>query len=155
MRRNDREVKEMGDLLQIMDRCKVCRIAMRDGDSLYIVPMNFGYTFENEVITLVFHSAKAGRKLDALRKNNEVAFEMDCEGRLITADTACEYGYAFESVLGNGQVSFLDDVEEKKRALSVLMKHQTGQEFTFEDAMTESVCVFAITVREMTGKRKQ
>ena len=77
---------------------------------------------------------------------------MDCEHRLITGDEACQYSYSFKSIIGNGKVVFIDDVEEKKTALSILMRHQTGKVFSFDDRMVNSVLVFKIIVHEFAGK---
>jgi len=152
LRRKDREVTEIKELIQIIDQCKVCRIAIQDSAGLYIVPMNFGYAYENNQLVLLFQSAKDGRKVRALKENSDVCFEMDCEHRLITGDTACQYSYSFKSIIGNGKVVFIDDAEEKKAALSALMKHQTGKDFSFDDKMIDSVLVFKIIVHEFTGK---
>ena len=152
MRRKEREVKDINELIKIIDKCKVCRIAMQDKAGLYIVPMNFGYTYENNQLVLYFHSAKEGRKISALKENCDICFEMDCDHRLITGDKACKYTYSYKSIIGNGKVVFIDDPDEKKFALSVLMKHQTGQDFVFDDKMAEGVCVFKIMVQEFTGK---
>ena len=43
-------------------------------------------------------------------------------------------------------------VEEKKKALSVLMKTQTGKDFEFEDKMVAFVSVIRIDVSEYTAK---
>jgi uncharacterized protein len=152
VRRKDREVTEIMDLLQIITQCKVCRIAMQDQEGLYIVPMNFGFSYEGDQLVLFFHSAKEGRKINALKENSNICFEMDCEHRLITDDVVCEYGYSFKSIIGKGKAIFIDDVEEKKVALSMLMKHQTGQDFSFEDRMTNTVIVFKIVVDQFAGK---
>lgn len=152
MRRKDREVTGINELLQIIGKCKVCRIAMQDKDGIYIVPMNFGFNYENNQLVLFFHSAKEGRKINAMKENKDVCFEMDCEHSLITADVACGYGYSFKSIIGNGSAVFIDDAGEKKAALSELMKHQTGQDFLFDDRMADSVLVFKIIVSNFTGK---
>ena len=152
LRRKDREVTETNELIQIIDQCKVCRNSMQDNAGLYILPMNFGYTYENNQLVLFFHSAKEGRKIQALKENSVVCFEMDCEHRLITGDLACQYSYSFKSIIGNGKVVFIDEVEEKKTALSALMRHQTKKDFSFDDRMVDSVLVFKIIVHEFTGK---
>jgi len=54
---------------------------------------------------------------------------MDCEHRLITGDTACQYSYSFKSIIGNGKVVFIDDAEEKKAALSALMNIKPEKTF--------------------------
>lgn len=154
MRRKDREVTEIQELLKIIDTCKVCRVVMQDKEGLYIVPLNYGYSFENEKLTLYFHSAKEGRKIDAMQENPNVCFEMDCEHQLVEGQIACAYGYSFKSVIGNGTVQFVTDMEEKKHALVLLMKHQTGKEFAFDEKMEDSVCVFRIDVSSMSGKNR-
>lgn len=154
MRRKDREVKDINELLQIIDKCKVCRIGMQDKNGLYIVPMNFEYKYEHNQLVLYFHSAKEGRKIDALKENSNVCFEMDCDHRLITGDEACQYTYSYKSIIGSGKVVFIDDYDEKKLALSVLMRHQTGHEFEFDNKMADRVCVFKIVAQEFTGKHR-
>ncbi|MBF7095703.1 pyridoxamine 5'-phosphate oxidase family protein [Alkalibacter mobilis] len=152
MRRKDREVFEISELLQIIDQCKICRIAMQDSDGLYIVPMNFGYQYKDDKLILFFHSAREGRKISALEKENHVCFEMDCEHALVKADTACQHSFSFKSCVGFGKASFIVDVEEKKTALSSLMKHQTGLNFMIDDKMLDGVSVFKIMVENFTGK---
>lgn len=152
MRRKDREVTEANELIQIIDQCKVCRIAMQDEEGLYIVPMNFGYTYDNNQLVLFFHSAGEGRKISTLKKNSNICFEMDCEHKLIPADLACDYGYSFKSIIGNGKTDFIEDNAEKKSALSALMKHQTGKDYSFEDSMVTGIAVFKIIVNNFTGK---
>lgn len=152
MRRKDREVTDIKELMEIIDQCKVCRIAMKDDAGLYIVPLNFGYNYTNNQLTLFFHSAKEGRKIAALKENKDICFEMDCEHKLIVADEACEYSYSFKSIIGNGEAVFIDDIEEKKTALSTLMKHQTGKDFLFDGKMASTVSVFKVIVHEFTGK---
>lgn len=155
MRRKDREVTDKKQLLDILDMCKVCRIAMQDEQGLYIIPLNFGYKYENETLHLFFHSAKEGRKVNAFEKNPEVTFEMDCGHQLIEGKTACEYGYEFQSIVGTGNIHIVKDKQEQKKGLSLLMKHMTGKEFTFEDNMLNAVFVYRLEVHEFTGKRKK
>jgi len=154
MRRKDREVTDVAELKSIIDTCKVCRIGMIDEQGIYIVPMNFGYEFVDEKLRIYLHCAKEGRKLFAIAVNPSVCVEMDCEHQLVEGDIACTYGYRFASVIGNGKAVIVEDTEEKKHGLSVLMRHQTGKDFVFEDAQTRSVAVVRIDVETFTGKRK-
>lgn len=153
MRRKDREITSQEELLQIWKQCMVCRIAMVDGDRPYVVPMNFGATLEGGAITLYLHGAKAGRKLDILRKNPRVCVEVDCGHGLIEAEKACGYGYNFAGVLGEGKAEILKDPSEKIHGLSVLMEQQTGKKFSFTAAEADTVCVLRIRFDQVTGKR--
>ena len=155
MRRNDREVTGRQGIEEILRDCKTCHIAMTDAGRPYVVPLNYGYAFlDDNTLELTFHSAKEGRKLDILRKDNRVCFSIMNEGELIHAETPCGSGYYYASVIGNGEVRFLSDPTEKGRALSLLVKHQTGRKVTFTPDQIDSVCVFEIISSDYTGKRK-
>lgn len=155
MRRGDRAVEQLPDILAILEACKVCRLAMADEGRPYIVPMNFGYGMEEGALHLYLHCAGEGRKLDILRRNPAVCFEVDCEHALIEADEACGYGYAYASVIGEGRVTFVDDSPRKRMALDTLMAHQTGRSgFTYADAQLAAVEVLDVVVETVSGKRR-
>lgn len=154
MRRQDREVADIKELLQIIDECKVFRIAMQDENGLYIVPLNFGYEYVDGKLSLYVHSAKEGRKVDILSKEPTVAFEMDCAHHLIEAEEASRYSYAFKSIIGNGKAIRIHDTEEKIKALKLLMLHQSGKNFNIPSHITETVAIFKIVATNFTGKRK-
>ena len=80
MRRSDREITDLGEILSIINDCKVIHLAMVDDGEPYLLPLNFGYACEGGAFSFFCHSAREGRKLDILRKNPTVAFEMDCRG---------------------------------------------------------------------------
>ena len=130
MRRADREVTDVDGMIDIIDHCKVCHIALMDGEWPYIVAMNFAYSYENDQLVIYLHSAKEGKKLDLIRKNPEVGFEMDGRHELMEGDKACQYSYYFASVIGKGKAVIVEDPEEKLCALEKLMKHQTGKDFS-------------------------
>ena len=77
MRRKEREVWDINELLSIVQECRICHLGMQDEKGVYIVPLNYGFEYLNETLTLYFHSANVGRKIDALKKNNSVCIEMD------------------------------------------------------------------------------
>ena len=64
MRRKDREVTDIKDIKNIIDRCDICRIALNNDGYPYILPLNFGVDVENkdELIgrTVMFEVKKAG-----------------------------------------------------------------------------------------------
>ena len=151
MRRANREIKDLNEIKKIVDGCKVLRIATKDKEGLYVVPLNFGYSCENGKFTFYFHSAKEGRKIDAFKADEQVAFEMDCEHKLVVAEKACGYSYKFASVIGTGTITFLEG-KEKLNALSILMKHQTGKDFTFDEKMAKGVTVCSLIAEKLTAK---
>ena len=155
MRRNDREVRDISAIEEIIRLCKTCHVAMIDDGRPYIVPLSYGYRIlDNAVLELYFHSAGEGRKIDIFKRNNRVCFEMMYEGKPARADTPCNSGYYYASVIGDGEVTFITDVAGKCEALSLLCMHQTGNEAVFTDDQAKNVCVFKITSTDFTGKKK-
>jgi len=153
MRRAEREVKDPIEIQGILESCKVLRVALSDEQGLYIVPLNYGYVYEDGRLTFYFHSAKSGRKLSAIRKDPKVAFELDGQHRLIEAEKACNYGFAFDSIIGQGLAQIVDDLQEKKTGLSCLMTHQTGKSFVFDDKMASGVTVWKVVAASYAAKR--
>ncbi len=154
MTRRERQVTDIDEIIKILDKSKVLHLGMVDGDEAYVVPMNYGYIMEDGKLTLYLHGARRGRKLDLMRANPKVFFEMCCDIVPFEGDVACKYGITYASLMGRGLAEIVEDVEEKKLALSVLMKTQTGKDFEFEDKMTTIVSVIKITVLEYTAKHR-
>lgn len=154
MRRKEREVTALNALIEILEACDVCRIALKDDQGLYIVPLNYGYCFSEGKLVLYFHSAAGGRKLSAIKEDPAVAFEMDGAHRLIEAQAACGYSFAYASISGSGIAQLVSDPQEKKEGLRLLMLHQTKKDFVFDDAMAAGVTVWKVTATAFTGKRQ-
>ena len=140
MRRSDREIKDFDEIIKVINKCDVCRLAINDGDYPYIVPMNFGLNIEDGKVVLYFHCASEGKKLELLRKNNKVAFEMDCGHEFILNDEKMSCTMAYESVMGRGQI---------------IMKQYHSEDFEFGTKVIPVTTVFKMVVEEMTGKRRK
>lgn len=155
MRRKDREVTDTTEIQSILSLCKTCHLAMIDGDTPYVIPLNFGYVLNGGTLTLYFHSAKEGRKTDILKKNNRVCFEMCLEGEPIFAEkTPCNSGYYYSCVHGFGKAEFITEPPEKCAALTNIVQHQAGVAPMFTPAQANSVCVYKVTTSDFTAKRK-
>jgi len=130
MRRTDREVKEFEDIVAIMEKCDVCRIALNNNGYPYILPLNFGMYIKEDKIELYFHGAMEGTKYDLIEKDNRASFEMDCGHKLVTEAGCGSCTMNYESVIGQGHIEMLSD-DEKYNALYILMKHYHQEEFPF------------------------
>ena len=154
MRRKDRQVNGEEALREILDACQVVRIAMQDEEGLYIVPMNFGYDYENGKLALYVHSAREGRKVSAFRRNGQIAFEMDCGHELVEGNQACQYSYRYKSIVGNGEIVELENPEDKTKGLQALMRRFSDRTFDFNEKMLAVVAVFRIDASGFTGKSR-
>lgn len=150
--KREREVTDLNQIRAILDKSLVLHLGMVDGDEPYVVPMNYGYTLEDGKLTLYLHGATRGRKLDVLRANPKVFFSMECDVVPFEGPVPCRYGTTYASILGSGEAEIVENVEEKKEAMSILMKTQTSRDFTFDDRMVSIVSVIRITVRDFTAK---
>jgi nitroimidazol reductase NimA-like FMN-containing flavoprotein (pyridoxamine 5'-phosphate oxidase superfamily) len=149
MRRKDKEIKDPAAIEALIRRARVCRLAMCEDNHPYVVPLCFGYK-EN---TLYFHSASEGRKVDILKKNSGVCFEVDLDQELVQAPEACKWGMKYRSVIGFGKASFVEDPGEKKRALDLIMEHYGGRSFPYREASLGTILVVKVEIESMTGKQ--
>ena len=154
MTRREREVTDRNEIVDILSKCKVVHLGLMDGDEPYVVAMNYGFTMEDEKLTLYLHGAVQGKKLDLIQENPKVFFEMECDVVPFQGKIACQYGTSYASVMGKGKAEILTDIEDKKMGLSIFMKTQTGKVFEFEDKMVSIVSVIRIQVSEYTAKRR-
>lgn len=154
MRRKDREVTDRADILNIMDACAVASLALMDSDWPYVIHLNFGYVDENEKLSLYFHGAREGKKLELIQKNAHAAFSMSCDHLYVPGASACSATYRYASVCGRGKISVVDG-PEKSAGLAALMAHyEPGRVCTFEQKLLDAVCVLKLEVEVITGKRK-
>ena len=148
------QVTDLNEIRGILDTAKVLHLGLAVDNEPYVVPMNYGYTFENEKLVIFLHSALRGKKLDMIRANPRVFFEIDCDIQPFEGVKPCQYGTVYSSVMGRGTARIIEDVEEKKQAMVSLMKTQTGKDFTFEDQWVSIVAVIRIDVDQYTAKHR-
>ena len=154
MTKRERQVTDLSEIARILEAGKVLHLGLAVDNEPYVVPMNYGHTFEDGKLTLYLHSALRGKKLDMMRKNPNVFFEIDCDLQPFEGKLPCQYGLVYSSIMGRGKAQIIEDVEEKKQAMTHLMKTQTGKDFSFEDKLVSIVAVIRIDVEEYTAKHR-
>lgn len=159
MRRKDREITDSRAIIDIIESCQCCRIGFYDDGEVYIVPLNFGFECNGQSMVFYFHGAKEGRKIDLIAKNPRVGFELDTNHEIYTKSnngTACTYTARFQSVIGTGKVSMVNDAKEKKHGLLLLMQHTTQKcEWSFDEKMLNAVTVFKLEVEKLNCKEHE
>ena len=154
MTKRELQITDETQIRNILDTAKVLHLGLAVDNEPYVVPMNYGYTMEEGKLVIYLHSAVKGKKLDMLRKNPKVFFSVDCDRMPFEGKVACQYGLVDSSVMGSGTAQIVEDVEEKKRAMSALMKTQTGKDFEFNEKLVSIVTVIRIDVAEYTAKHR-
>ena len=154
MTKRERQITDKNEILRILDTAKVLHLGLAVNNEPYVVPMNYGYTEEDGRLVLYLHSAVRGRKLDMIRENPRVFFELECDLAPFEGIKPCQYGLVYSSVMGRGRASIVEDVEEKKKAMKMLMKTQTRKDFEFSDEWVSIVAVIRIDAEEYTAKHR-
>ena len=152
MRRREQEITDPNELASILEYGIVCRLGIHDGSVPYIVPMNYGYADGK----LYFHSARKGKKIDLLKENNLVCFEVDAFLSLEKKPDPCEWGMHYKSIIGSGTISFIEDRDEKIRCLHIIMNHyarDAADEWTFREPMVNAIVIMELEIVTLTGKR--
>ena len=155
MRRKDREVTNIEDVLRIVDKAKVLHLGLFDSKYPYVLPLHFGYEYSGGSLVFYLHSAKEGHKLDLIRANPNVCVEMECEVELVSGgEIPCQYGATYASLIGRGRAETVSDEQERIRGLSLLMKNQAGREFIINSQMVSTVEIVKVVLSEFTAKSK-
>jgi uncharacterized protein len=148
MRRSDREVTGQAALEEILAQGVACHLALVCQGEPYLVTLNYGFRSG----TLYFHCADSGKKIDILRGSGRVCFSVVTRHELVVAEKGCDYSMKFESVVGHGRPRFIEEREEKCRALGAIMAQYAPGVFEFPEAALARTTVFAVDIEEMTAK---
>jgi len=142
---------EKEELESVITQSDICFVGITEADgSPYVIPMNFGYS-DNEII---LHSGPHGKHLDLLALNNRVCVTFCTDGKLVYQhpDVACSYSMLAKSVLCKGNVTFIENMDEKEEAMNITMKNYTDRPFKYSKPALENVKVWRVKIDEMTGK---
>lgn len=149
MRRKDKEIEDIKEIESIINRSSVCRIALSENSLSYIIPVCFGYSNKG----IYFHSTNTGKKIDMIKKNNNVCFEFDIYEGLITNENPCDWDVRYKSVIGYGKAFFIDGSQEKTNALNIILRHYNDETFVFPENLIKNVTVIKVEIEKITGKK--
>lgn len=150
MRRQEKAIGTREELSAIIRESQVIRLAMSDGGSPYMVPLNFGYDGE----CIYFHCAAEGTKVEILQRNSKVCFEFEKDVEIRThATLPCNWSCSFQSVIGFGQAVELKTRDEKSRGLELIMAQYSVKDWDFTDIPLDRLKVWAIQIDSISGKQ--
>ncbi len=154
------EIKSKDKIKEFLDAEHVGRIASIDETGYpQIIPMNF--VFLNDAIYL--HTHTRGEKLDNIKRNDKVGFEVDRELEFLPSyfedpKDASLADTLYISVVIKGSASIIEEKNEKALALNGLMKKyqpEGGYEpLTPEMDVIDEVAIIKVTPDSIRGKYK-
>ncbi len=154
IRRREKEITERPEIIRILKRANYITLAMCEDNAPYLVTLSHGYDeARNE---LYFHCAQEGKKVDILNKNSVVWGQAMIDHGYVQGK--CDHLY--ESVHFKGHVKFIDDVEEKRRALEVMIRQldQTPEKVVADQLTPDSirrVKIGKVEIDYLTGKKSK
>lgn len=155
MRRKDREITNINEIHNIIHKARILHLGMFDGEYPYIVPLHYGYSFNEDKLIFYMHGAKSGKKYELININPSVFIEIETDIALVSrGDIACKYGSAYASIMARGKASIVEAVDEKIAGLNLLMQHQTGKTFNINNQMASSVNVIKVEAFDITAKSR-
>ncbi len=150
MRRNEKEIKDLARIEEIIRKSSICRLGLSKDNRAYVVPLNFGYQDR----TLYFHSAKDGTKVEIIKANPNVCFEFDIDmGIVRLEESGCNWSNRYQSVIGFGKAVIIEGIEQKRDALDILMANYSEQKFDYPFSSIENTLTFKVDIESMTGKQ--
>jgi len=154
MRKKDMIVNDPIKIDEIIEKCDCCRIALIDEDKPYIVPLNFAYVRKGDKQFFYFHGAKVGRKITLINRNKYAGFELDTNHKLKIGEKLCNHSFQYQSVIGTGKISLIEDTAEKIRIFELMMNHYRGEgDWKFDEKIVNATAVIKLEVEEMTCKQ--
>jgi uncharacterized protein len=150
MRRKDKEITDPEIIQQILLKSQVCRLGLVDQGEAYMVPVNYAY----DDGFIYIHSAPAGRKLEILRSNSRVSFEIEYSGEVIRDEIPCKWTARYRSLMGKGSVTIENDPEAIRRGLDLIMhKYGADQDLHYDESVLSRVILLKLEIQSITGKQ--
>lgn len=146
--RRSKQLLSIEDTAAVMARCKNGVLAcLGDEGYPYAVPLSYVYLNDR----IYFHSAKAGHKVDAIKKNPKVSFSVIDEDKVVSE----EYTTYFRSVIAFGKARIVEGDERLESFTALVDKYSGNQP---EEARNKEISkctqahIIAIDVEHITGK---
>ena len=149
MRRKKREIKDRSEIEEILRLERTMHLALADNNIPFVVPVFYAF----DGTALYFHSAKAGTKIEILKRNNNVCFEVSIGAGVIPSDAACDFEARHRTVIGVGKATFVEEEAEKIRALDLIVARFTEEKFTYPQANLDLTQVVRIDIESLKGKK--
>ncbi len=181
MRKWKKEIKDKAVIIDLLKTCHVGRLGTigRDGYPM-VKPLNFVYCDENNPPSppfnspltkggyrgvkggqggfgkIYFHTAKEGEKIEDIKRDNRVCFEVDLPIAYVkgTAADPCKAEYLYRSVIIKGKAYIVEDRDERIFGLKCLMKkyQPEGGYGDFPEEKLNITGVVRIDIEEIVGK---
>jgi len=152
MRKSNREVTDLPEILGILNSCQTLRLGINGEEYPYVVPLSFGWEYGEGALKLYFHCAKEGKKLDMIAADPKVCAEADILGGYVDTGHSVTADYKSVIMFGTAERVF---GEEEVKGLELILKHCNVQGYSARECSARGLCVvYRINVHGFTAKKR-
>jgi hypothetical protein len=150
MRRKNQEITDNKIIEEILSKSEICRLGFIDNGLPYIIPFNYGYSDKS----IYIHSAPDGKKIDLLKQNPRVCFEIELISQITKHNEPCHWSTKYKSVIGYGSVEIIRDYEQKIKGLDIIMSHyDTKEPKKYNKNQVNKIVILKLNIEKITGKQ--
>jgi len=150
MRRKEKELLDQESIKAIIRECSVCRLGLSVNDNPYIVPVSFGF----DGLSIYFHTAIEGKKIEYIQAINKVCFEFEHKLQLAPDQKdPCKWTFSFQTVIGYGKIHELMEKDQKINGLSHIMAQYSKRKWVFNEEILKMIRLWKISIENMTAKQ--
>ncbi|MFV0560526.1 MAG: pyridoxamine 5'-phosphate oxidase family protein [Enterococcus sp.] len=150
-------VEEPEVIQQLLTQFRVLHLAFSQSNFPYVVPFDFGFSYEKDVLLFYLHVRKRGRVFHLLRSLGTAGFELDGPFRIVGKEENPLYFQSYyASIIGGGTLHELTDIDEKRQALNKIIQHTTGnQAFLLQNLQIEESDLFVLKATEFSCRLRK
>lgn len=150
MRRKENKLEDQQIIDEMLNSAEICHVSVVDNDVPYTFVVNYAY----EKNKIYIHSATAGRKIELLKKNNKVCFNIEGHYEVVEAKKACAWTAKYRSIIGYGKITIEDDEQIKIKGLDLIMeKYGAEGKQEYAKGAVKAMCMLVLTIDELTAKQ--
>jgi len=139
------------EINKLLSKALVGRIATQNDDGFpYVVPVHFIYE-DNKIY---IHGLNKGQKIDNIKSNDKVCFEVDEMLKLLLDENPCDVNTEYNSVIVFGEASIIEDENQKVCILKKIVEKYVPKlaQKDLPSNMIKAIGVIEISVLKLSGK---
>ena len=147
------EVTDREKISDFLKNNRVVRLAFNTDSAPYIVPMNYGFEYNDGELVLFLHCATQGRKIELIKKDPYIGFEIDATINTVTADVACRFSIKYESIIGTGHICITDDAEKVNCLNKIMLQFSGKEKWDYDEKFLKRTSTLKLIVDDFTMKK--
>ena len=149
MNKDENDLMDRKMIDKIIHESDICHLSCCLDDHPYLVPISFGYDGK----AIYIHTGRTGKKISIFENNPKVCLSFVSQSEIVPdSEEACEWSYNFSSVISEGAISEIPDLDGKSYALNQVMSHYSGKDWDFPEKMLKATRVWKIALENPTGR---